>query len=63
MSLANQPCLPIVAAFPGCGYCDRPLTMQPAGDWACEHCKPLLAAVRTDSDWIFMHRRARRNRA
>lgn len=56
----HQPCLPITSAHAGCGYCDGSLTLQPAADWACEHCKPLLAAVRGEGDWILMHRRARR---
>lgn len=28
-----------------CGYCLRPLVRQPAGDWSCDRCRPLLARI------------------
>ncbi|MEV4197036.1 hypothetical protein [Micromonospora globbae] len=28
-----------------CGYCACRLTRQPAGDWACNHCRPHLARI------------------
>lgn len=28
-----------------CGYCGRPCTRQPEGDWACSPCRALMAKV------------------
>lgn len=47
----NHPVLPLQTRGARCGYCERPLTLQPAGDWACAHCKPLLAKVATIDDY------------
>ena len=47
----TQPVLPLQTRGVRCGYCERPLTLQPAGDWACAHCKPLLAKVRDVEDY------------
>lgn len=42
-----------------CGYCDRPLVLQDAGDWACAHCRPLLARVRNIEEWARFQRDVR----
>ncbi len=36
--------LPLLAATL-CGYCDQPLVLQPAGDWACPPCRQLMAST------------------
>lgn len=41
----TQRALPLVANATRCGYCNRLLVLQDAGDWACARCKPLLAKV------------------
>lgn len=60
-------CLP----FPGstlCGYCEHPLTLQPAGDWACTPCRQLMADIVTgpvpllDAQWAAMQRVAAKRR-
>lgn len=56
--MSEQPHLPFVGVTL-CGYCNTALTQQPAGDWKCERCKPGLAAIVTEADWIAFHRAAR----
>ncbi len=40
-----------------CGYCLRPLVLQPAGDWACDHCRSALAQIRTVEEFAAFQRR------
>jgi ribosomal protein L37AE/L43A len=41
-----------------CGYCNRRLVREPAGDWACPRCRPLLARIGggkdRDRDWALV---------
>lgn len=37
--------LPPTGGLTRCGYCARPLTLQPEGDWACVPCRGLMAAT------------------
>ena len=55
----SQTCLPLEGAT-RCGYCSRRLVLQPAGDWACARCRPLLAQVRTVQDWARFQREVKR---
>lgn len=45
-----------------CGYCDEPLTQMPEGDWACAGCRPHLARISTEAEWLAFHRSAARRR-
>lgn len=51
--------LPLAAEVTLCGYCERPLVLQPEGDWACDRCRPLLTEVHTAEDWARFHVDAR----
>jgi Zn finger protein HypA/HybF involved in hydrogenase expression len=53
--------LALVQAGARCGYCDRELTKQPAGDYACPRCRPLLAEVRTIEGFAQFQRDAARS--
>lgn len=59
--MTNQLVLPIPVAG-CCGYCHGPLVLQPAGDAACPDCRPRLAQISTDLEWVAFHRSARRRR-
>lgn len=59
---AEQLALDLPDTTPGttrCGYCTCRLTRQPAGNWACDHCRPHLAQIGTEGAWIAFHYRAR----